>query len=120
MRRENVIAQRRRDAEGSKRIPKKSVTLRLWRIDKSHQLSHSIARNVASPFTISKPSVREPFGSEHTDWHCPGEPEPEIYFFAEEQRETCLTTGRKTFAPLPPRSRHAGLLFALARLYQLV
>ena len=37
--------------------------------------------------------TREPCGSRCSDWHCPGEPESEICFLIEEQRDCRLTTG---------------------------
>jgi hypothetical protein len=58
-------------------------------------------------------SAREPVGSPRGDGLCPGEPESEIHFLSEEQRESRLATGFFPFAPLPPRREPAGFSFAL-------
>jgi hypothetical protein len=70
--------------------------------------SFMVPVNDTSPFQHETSFPRERVRSPGGDWLCRGEPPPEVYFPAEEQREDRLATGLFPFVPLPPRSEQRG------------
>jgi hypothetical protein len=92
---------RSEQAEGSESIASiiGSFPCSARKIDDPPKVASMQVRYDACPFHPETANTREPLGSQCADGLCLGEPESEIHFLIEEQRESRLATGFLPFRP---------------------